>query len=106
MESLYALNALDEEGMLTRLGRRMAEFPLEPPMSKILIASVELALAIDTIRTALLPILSKATNLEYTMAVKSSLQPLAVMFRSGSHHRSHALSPKHLVPPKGEAGPG
>lgn len=42
MESLYALNALDEEGMLTRLGRRMAEFPLEPPMSKILIASVEL----------------------------------------------------------------
>ena len=42
MESLYALSALDEEGLLTRLGRRMAEFPLEPPMSKILIASVEL----------------------------------------------------------------
>ena len=42
MEALYALSALDEEGLLTRLGRRMAEFPLEPPMSKILIASVEL----------------------------------------------------------------
>jgi len=42
MESLFALGALEEEGLLTRLGRRMAEFPLEPPMSKILIQSVEL----------------------------------------------------------------
>jgi ATP-dependent RNA helicase DHX8/PRP22 len=42
MESLFALNALDEEGLLTLLGRRMAEFPMEPPLSKILIQSVEL----------------------------------------------------------------
>lgn len=33
---------MDEEGLLTRLGRKMAEFPLEPPMSKVLIASVDL----------------------------------------------------------------
>jgi len=39
------LNALDEEGLLTRLGRKMAEFPLEPPMSKMLIASVDLGCA-------------------------------------------------------------
>jgi ATP-dependent RNA helicase DHX8/PRP22 len=39
---LYNLGALDEEGLLTRLGRKMAEFPLEPPMSKMLIASVDL----------------------------------------------------------------
>ena len=37
MEQLYALGALDEEGLLTRLGRRMAEFPMEPPLSKVLI---------------------------------------------------------------------
>lgn len=42
LEQLYNLGALDEEGMLTRLGRKMAEFPLEPPMSKVLIASVDL----------------------------------------------------------------
>ncbi len=42
MESLYSLGALDEEGLLTRLGRKMAEFPLEPQMSKTLIASVDL----------------------------------------------------------------
>jgi ATP-dependent RNA helicase DHX8/PRP22 len=35
LEQLYNLGALDEEGLLTRLGRKMAEFPLEPPMSKV-----------------------------------------------------------------------
>uniref|UniRef100_A0A7S0R6B2 RNA helicase n=2 Tax=Pyramimonas obovata TaxID=1411642 RepID=A0A7S0R6B2_9CHLO len=43
LETLFNLGALDEEGLLTRLGRKMAEFPLEPPMSKMLIASVDLA---------------------------------------------------------------
>eukprot|EP00117_Sycon_ciliatum_P004752 scpid32124/ scgid8988/ ATP-dependent RNA helicase DHX8; DEAH box protein 8; RNA helicase HRH1 len=42
MEQLHALSALDDEGLLTRLGRRMAEFPLEPYLSKILIQSVHL----------------------------------------------------------------
>ncbi|KAI7836400.1 hypothetical protein COHA_009732 [Chlorella ohadii] len=42
LEQLYNLGALDEEGLLTRLGRKMAEFPLDPPVSKMLIASVDL----------------------------------------------------------------
>ncbi|CAN7032545.1 unnamed protein product [Brassica rapa subsp. trilocularis] len=42
MEQLYSLGALDEEGLLTNLGRKMAEFPLEPPLSKMLLASVDL----------------------------------------------------------------
>lgn len=42
LESLYALSALDYEGLLTRLGRKMAHFPMEPSMAKVLIASVEL----------------------------------------------------------------
>ena len=42
LEELYNLGALDDEGLLTKLGRKMAEFPLEPPMSKVLIASVDL----------------------------------------------------------------
>jgi ATP-dependent RNA helicase DHX8/PRP22 len=42
MESLYALGALDDEGLLTRLGRKMAEFPMEPPLSKCLLTSVAL----------------------------------------------------------------
>mmetsp|Transcript_13344 Transcript_13344/g.20258 ORF Transcript_13344/g.20258 Transcript_13344/m.20258 type:complete len:1197 (-) Transcript_13344:60-3650(-) len=42
MESLHALGALDDEGLLTRIGRKMAEFPLEPNLSKMLLLSVDL----------------------------------------------------------------
>ncbi|GLT99458.1 hypothetical protein SLE2022_168960 [Rubroshorea leprosula] len=42
MEQLYSLGALDEEGLLTRLGGKMAEFPLDPPLSKMLLASIDL----------------------------------------------------------------
>jgi ATP-dependent RNA helicase DHX8/PRP22 len=42
LEELYALSALDDEGLLTRLGRKMADFPMEPGLAKTLIASVEL----------------------------------------------------------------
>ncbi|KAJ1457045.1 P-loop containing nucleoside triphosphate hydrolase protein [Pelagophyceae sp. CCMP2097] len=43
MQSLYALGALDDEGLLTRFGRKMAEFPLEPQLSKMLITAADLA---------------------------------------------------------------
>ncbi|KAM6951415.1 ATP-dependent RNA helicase DHX8-like isoform 1-T1 [Aplochiton taeniatus] len=42
LEQLFTLGALDDEGLLTRLGRRMAEFPLEPMQCKMLIMSVHL----------------------------------------------------------------
>lgn len=42
MHTLYTLGALDEEGTLTRIGRKMAELPLEPNLAKILLISVEL----------------------------------------------------------------
>ncbi|KAK3940322.1 ATP-dependent RNA helicase [Diplogelasinospora grovesii] len=41
LEELYALAALDDEGLLTRLGRKMADFPMEPSLAKVLIASVD-----------------------------------------------------------------
>jgi ATP-dependent RNA helicase DHX8/PRP22 len=42
MESLFALGALDDEGLLTKLGRLMAEFPLEPQLAKMMLTSVDL----------------------------------------------------------------
>eukprot|EP00727_Mastigamoeba_balamuthi_P000424 m51a1_g10379 putative probable pre-mrna-splicing factor atp-dependent rna helicase-like (1156) ;mRNA; f:25269-30444 len=45
LHQLYTLGSLDEEGLLTKLGRKMAEFPLEPPLSKMLITSSELGCA-------------------------------------------------------------
>ncbi len=42
LEHLYVLGCLDEEGLLTKLGRNMAEFPLEPVLAKTLLTSCEL----------------------------------------------------------------
>lgn len=42
LEELYALSALDDEGLLTRLGRQMADFPMEPGLAKTLIASAHM----------------------------------------------------------------
>ncbi|XP_043285396.1 probable pre-mRNA-splicing factor ATP-dependent RNA helicase mog-4 [Venturia canescens] len=39
LEQLYALGALNHRGELTKMGRRMAEFPLDPMMAKMLLAS-------------------------------------------------------------------
>jgi pre-mRNA-splicing factor ATP-dependent RNA helicase DHX16 len=39
LEMLYALGALNDRGELTKLGRRMAEFPLDPMLSKTVIVS-------------------------------------------------------------------
>jgi ATP-dependent RNA helicase DHX8/PRP22 len=42
LEELYALGALDDEGLLTSLGRKMTYFPMVPSLAKVLLAAVEL----------------------------------------------------------------
>jgi pre-mRNA-splicing factor ATP-dependent RNA helicase DHX16 len=39
LEQLYALGALNDNGDLTKLGRKMAEFPLDPLLAKTLVVS-------------------------------------------------------------------
>jgi len=39
LEQLYALGALNDRGELTTLGRKMAEFPVDPMLAKMIIAS-------------------------------------------------------------------
>ncbi|XP_016455983.2 pre-mRNA-splicing factor ATP-dependent RNA helicase DEAH1 [Nicotiana tabacum] len=39
LELLFALGALDEDGKLTKVGEKMAEFPLDPMLSKMIVAS-------------------------------------------------------------------
>ena len=45
MEQLYTLGALDDEGLLTKIGRMMAEFPIEPQLAKMLLTAVDLSCA-------------------------------------------------------------
>lgn len=42
LETLWTLGALDDEGLLTRLGRKMAEFPMEPNLSKMLLTACDM----------------------------------------------------------------
>lgn len=51
LEQLYALGALNDRGELTKLGRRMAEFPLEPMLSKAVIASEKYECVSEVIST-------------------------------------------------------
>ena len=38
METLYQLGAIDEEGFLTHTGKQMSEFPVDPPLGKMIIS--------------------------------------------------------------------
>ncbi|KAH6562006.1 hypothetical protein BASA61_005169 [Batrachochytrium salamandrivorans] len=42
LELLFQLGALDNEGLLTRLGRKMSQFPMDPSMAKTLLISTDL----------------------------------------------------------------
>ena len=46
LEQLYALGALNHMGELTKLGRRMAELPVDPMMSKMILASEKYVLSL------------------------------------------------------------
>lgn len=41
LNDLHHLSAIDGEGLLTKLGRNMADFPMEPAMAKVLLNSVD-----------------------------------------------------------------
>ncbi|SBS83351.1 RNA helicase, putative [Plasmodium malariae] len=49
LENLYYLGALDDNGYLTKLGKKMANFPMEPNLSKILLTSIKFNCADDVV---------------------------------------------------------
>jgi len=42
LEDLYSLAALDDEGLLTKLGRKMADLPMDPSLAKSFLLSVNM----------------------------------------------------------------
>ncbi|PON70342.1 RNA helicase, ATP-dependent DEAH box [Trema orientale] len=52
LELLFALSALNKLGELTKVGRRMAEFPLDPMLSKMIVASEKYKCSDDIISIA------------------------------------------------------
>ncbi|KAG9315621.1 pre-mRNA splicing factor [Chiua virens] len=63
LELLYALGALNDRGELTKLGRRMAEFPVDPMLSKAIIES-EKYVCTDEVLT-IISMLSESSSLFY-----------------------------------------
>ncbi|THD19418.1 putative pre-mRNA-splicing factor ATP-dependent RNA helicase DHX16 [Fasciola hepatica] len=52
LEQLYALGALNHRGELTKMGRQMAEFPCDPMLSKMILASDKYKCSGDAITIA------------------------------------------------------
>ncbi|KAG8698317.1 hypothetical protein FRC08_006001 [Ceratobasidium sp. 394] len=63
LELLYALGALNDRGELTKLGRRMAEFPVDPMLSKTIIASEEYSCTDEVL--SIISMLSESSSLFY-----------------------------------------
>ena len=49
---LWVLGALDDAGELTPLGRRMVEFPLDPPLSKMIIMAEKFGCSAEAVTIA------------------------------------------------------
>jgi len=47
LEQLYALGALNSLGELTKMGRKMAEFPVDPMVAKMILASEQLVFSVN-----------------------------------------------------------
>ncbi|KAI0279232.1 P-loop containing nucleoside triphosphate hydrolase protein [Russula aff. rugulosa BPL654] len=86
LELLYALGALNDRGELTKLGRRMAEFPVDPMLSKTIIASEDYSCT-DEILT-IVSMLSESSTLFYRPKDKKlhADQARQNFVRSGGDH--------------------
>ena len=72
MEHLYALCAFNDEGELTRLGRRMAEFPCDPTMSKCIIASEKYGCVSDILSICAMLDVNNSVYYRYTLSLRCS----------------------------------
>ncbi|CAK7909541.1 pre-mRNA-splicing factor ATP-dependent RNA helicase-like protein Prp2p [[Candida] anglica] len=63
LELLYALGALNAKGMLTRVGRQMVEFPIDPMFAKCLITSSRFGVTQEIL--SVISMLGESSNLFY-----------------------------------------
>eukprot|EP01086_Lenisia_limosa_P008805 TRINITY_DN310_c0_g1_i3.p1 TRINITY_DN310_c0_g1~~TRINITY_DN310_c0_g1_i3.p1 ORF type:complete len:871 (+),score=109.70 TRINITY_DN310_c0_g1_i3:2-2614(+) len=88
LEQLYSLGALNNKGQLTKLGRRMAELPLDPQLSRMVIAAGSFGCS-DQILT-LCAMLSIGNSVFYRPKEKS-------MHADHAHQNFHQIEGDHLT---------
>lgn len=88
LEYLAALGALDEHARLTRVGERLAEAPLPPPMARALLAAAEFGCAQEMLTiAAMTTVASPFTAFEYgpTMDVHAEVSRRKFVAEEGDH---------------------
>ena len=104
LQQLYNLGALDSEGLLTRLGRKMAEFPLEPQLAKMVRPGGR---GIRKGQPAAALLTPRATRGASSHAASAAHRvERAGLQRGGADHCGDALRRVHLLPAQGEAVAG
>ncbi|GEQ71849.1 hypothetical protein JCM33374_g5535 [Metschnikowia sp. JCM 33374] len=71
LELLYALGAMNAKGQLTKTGRKMAEFPIDPMFCKALLASADYGVVNEVL--AIVAMLSESSSLFYRPKDKREL---------------------------------
>lgn len=92
MFQLWTLGALENTGALTPLGRQMVEFPLDPALSKMLIASVDMKCSADCLIIGMLLLCPSRAVRVFNVFASSSV---------------HAVRAGHFLPaqrPRGRFG--
>lgn len=110
MYQLWVLGALDNTGDLTPLGRKMVEFPLDPPLSKMLLMSETLSCSAEiAIIVSMLSVPSvffrpkdrqeesDAAREKFMVAESDHLTLLHVYQQWRQHHYSNAWCAEHFV---------
>ncbi|CAO3668808.1 unnamed protein product [Umbelopsis vinacea] len=86
LEQLYALGAMNNRGELTKLGRRMAELPMDPMLSKTILASEKYDCSEEVV--SICAMLSEQSSLLYRPKEKKVLADTAHqnLIRPGGDH--------------------
>ena len=64
MYQLWTLGAIDNTGMLTKTGRKMVEFPLDPSLAKMLLVSAEMECSDEVLVSSCLRLLLFLVNIK------------------------------------------
>ena len=88
MEHLYALGSLNDEGELTKLGRKMAEFPCDPTMSKCIVASEKYGCVSDILTVCSMLDVNNSVFYRSDSLVNVMIRPKAQAIHADNAHQS------------------
>ena len=103
LELLYALGALNDRGELTKLGRRMTEFPVDPMLSKVIIES-EKYVCTDEVSMFFFVVSQQEGNADISPGPDNHIDAVGILFPLLSPQGQEAScrpSPTKLCPCRG-----